>query len=41
MKKKYGLWVTQAELDAMKDVLAGCPQQKLVAGGNPTEAPAR
>ncbi|MFE4689500.1 HNH endonuclease family protein [Streptomyces sp. NPDC056749] len=41
VKKKYGLWVTQAEQDAMKEVLTACPQQKLLAGGNPTEAPTR
>lgn len=41
MKKKYGLWVTQAEQDAMKEVLTACPRQKLLAGGNPTEAPTR
>lgn len=41
VKKKYGLWVTGAEKAAMKKVLAGCPDQKLPTGGNPTEAPAR
>ncbi|MFE7749846.1 HNH endonuclease family protein [Streptomyces sp. NPDC057428] len=41
VKKKYGLWVTQAEQDAMTDVLRTCPQEKLLAGGNPTDAPAR
>lgn len=41
VKKKYGLWVTAAEKAAMKKVLAGCPGQKLPAGGNPTSAPAR
>ncbi|MEU0969983.1 HNH endonuclease family protein [Streptomyces sp. NPDC005917] len=41
VKKKYGLWVTAAEKDAMKKVLATCPNQKLPSGGNPTEAPAR
>ncbi|WLQ65964.1 HNH endonuclease family protein [Streptomyces sp. NBC_01201] len=41
VKKKYGLWVTQAEQDAMKEVLTACPRQKLLAGGNPTEAPTR
>jgi hypothetical protein len=25
----------------MKKVLAGCPNQKLPSGGNPTEAPSR
>ncbi|MGW0468361.1 HNH endonuclease family protein [Streptomyces sp. NPDC003027] len=29
VKKKYGVWVTRGERDAMKRVLAGCPQQKL------------
>lgn len=29
VKGKYGLWVTQAEYDAMKRVLANCPKQKL------------
>ncbi|MGW8604683.1 HNH endonuclease family protein [Streptomyces sp. NPDC055893] len=29
VKKKYGVWVTAGERDAMKRVLAGCPQQKL------------
>ncbi|MFG2900359.1 HNH endonuclease family protein [Streptomyces zaomyceticus] len=29
VKKKYGVWVTGGERDAMKRVLAGCPQQKL------------
>ncbi|SFY47320.1 HNH endonuclease family protein [Streptomyces sp. F-1] len=41
VKKKYGLWVTSAEKAAMKKVLAGCPDQKLPSGGNPTEAPSR
>ncbi|MEU4927197.1 HNH endonuclease family protein [Streptomyces yokosukanensis] len=41
VKKKYGLWVTAAEKDAMKKVLAGCPDQKLPTGGNPTKAPER
>ncbi|MGP3952780.1 HNH endonuclease family protein [Streptomyces sp. 7N604] len=41
VKKKYGLWVTQAERDAMRRVLARCPGEKLPTGGNPTEAPAR
>ncbi|MFJ1974976.1 HNH endonuclease family protein [Streptomyces sp. NPDC087903] len=41
VKKKYGLWVTSAERAAMKEVLSGCPRQKLPTGGNPTEAPAR
>ena len=29
VKKKYGVWVTGGERDAMKRVLTGCPQQKL------------
>ncbi|MET9537544.1 HNH endonuclease family protein [Streptomyces sp. NPDC006553] len=29
VKKKYGVWVTAGERDAMKRVLATCPQQKL------------
>ncbi|MGW8697502.1 HNH endonuclease family protein [Streptomyces eurythermus] len=41
VKKKYGLWVTAAEQSAMKKVLAGCPDQKLPTGGNPTRAPER
>ncbi|MEU2228001.1 HNH endonuclease family protein [Streptomyces sp. NPDC018347] len=41
VKKKYGLWVTTAERSAMKKVLAGCPDQKLPSGGNPTKAPER
>ncbi|GCD45282.1 HNH endonuclease family protein [Streptomyces paromomycinus] len=41
VKKKYGLWVTQGEKDAMTQVLSGCPKLKLPAGGGPTEAPER
>ncbi|GGX92243.1 HNH endonuclease family protein [Streptomyces fructofermentans] len=41
VKKKYGLWVTAAERDAMKRVLSGCPEQRLPEGGTPTRAPAR
>ncbi|KOG62257.1 lipoprotein [Streptomyces griseoflavus] len=41
VKKKYGLWVTQAEKDAMTGVLKGCPALKLPSGGAPTEAPER
>ncbi|MEV6313929.1 HNH endonuclease family protein [Streptomyces sp. NPDC051776] len=41
VKKKYGLWVTKAERDAMRRVLAGCRHQRLPTGGTPTEAPAR
>ncbi|MFD5106176.1 HNH endonuclease family protein [Streptomyces cinereoruber] len=29
VKKKYGVWVTEGERDAMKRVLNDCPQQKL------------
>ncbi|MFF0479327.1 DUF1524 domain-containing protein [Streptomyces sp. NPDC004284] len=29
VKKKYGVWVTAGERDAMKRVLGGCPRQKL------------
>ena len=29
VKKKYGVWVTGAERDAMRKVLKACPQQKL------------
>ncbi|MFJ7066556.1 HNH endonuclease family protein [Streptomyces sp. NPDC101115] len=29
VKKKYGVWVTAGERDAMKRVLAGCPDQRL------------
>lgn len=29
VKKKYNLWVTQAEHDTMKKVLQSCPEQKL------------
>ncbi|WP_420882660.1 HNH endonuclease family protein [Streptomyces noursei] len=41
VKKKYGLWVTRAEKDAMAKVLNSCPRQALPGGGTPTEAPAR
>ncbi|UQT61667.1 HNH endonuclease family protein [Streptomyces durmitorensis] len=41
VKKKYGVWVTGAERDAMKRVLTGCPQEKLPTGGSPTAAPGR
>ncbi|MFE5733999.1 MULTISPECIES: HNH endonuclease family protein [unclassified Streptomyces] len=29
VKKKYGVWVTEGERDAMRRVLRDCPQQKL------------
>ncbi|MFI9152748.1 HNH endonuclease family protein [Streptomyces sp. NPDC053367] len=41
VKRKYGVWVTAAEKEAMKRVLSHCPGQRLPAGGNPTDAPAR
>ncbi|MET7366090.1 HNH endonuclease family protein [Streptomyces sp. NPDC005566] len=41
VKKKYGLWVTRAERDAMAKVLAACPDQKLPADGSPTESSGR
>ncbi|WP_221355260.1 HNH endonuclease family protein [Streptomyces beigongshangae] len=41
VKKKYELWVTDAEKSAMKKVLSSCPGQKLPTGGTPTEAPGR
>jgi len=41
VKKKYELWVTQAEKSAMEKVLSACPAQRLPAGGNPTKAPGR
>ncbi|MEU9334960.1 HNH endonuclease family protein [Streptomyces sp. NPDC048290] len=41
VKRKYGLWVTSAERDAMTRVLSGCPGEPLPTGGNPTAAPRR
>ncbi|WP_371528796.1 HNH endonuclease family protein [Streptomyces sp. NBC_01283] len=41
VKKKYDVWVTGAERDAMKRVLSGCPKEKLPSGGGPTAAPGR
>jgi hypothetical protein len=41
VKRKYGLWVTGAEKEAMKRVLERCPEQRLPAGGSPTRAPER
>ncbi|GAA1532304.1 HNH endonuclease family protein [Streptomyces albidochromogenes] len=41
VKKKYELWVTGAERDAMRRVLSRCPDEPLPATGGPTEAPAR
>lgn len=49
VKKKYSLWVTQGEHDAMANVLSSCPGQKLPEGGGadvkptgkaPAQAPA-
>lgn len=31
VKQKYGLWVTEAERDAIKNVLSSCPSQRLPA----------
>lgn len=33
VKTAYGLWVTQAEKDAMKRVLESCPQQRTIVPG--------
>ncbi|MFI6940249.1 HNH endonuclease family protein [Streptomyces sp. NPDC050418] len=41
VKRKYGLWVTSAERDAMRRVLTGCPSERLPAGDAPTVAPDR
>ncbi|MEU1330336.1 HNH endonuclease family protein [Streptomyces sp. NPDC005865] len=41
VKKKYGVWVTGAERDAMKKVLTTCPTEKLPTGTAPTTAPPR
>ncbi|MEV0123458.1 HNH endonuclease family protein [Streptomyces sp. NPDC050703] len=41
VKKKYGVWVTGAERDAMREVLSACPEEKLPEGGAPTTAPGR
>ncbi|MGW7088764.1 HNH endonuclease family protein [Streptomyces sp. NPDC054871] len=41
VKKKYEVWVTGAERDAMKRVLSGCPREKLPIGGASTAAPGR
>jgi hypothetical protein len=32
VKKKYGVWVTSAERDAMRKVLNGCPKEPLPTG---------
>ena len=36
MKAKYGLYVTPAEKAAIQRILATCPTQPLLTGGNPT-----
>lgn len=41
VKRKYGLWVTSAERDAMHRILGGCPDQRLPEGDAPTMAPPR
>ncbi|WP_240929798.1 HNH endonuclease family protein [Streptomyces coryli] len=41
VKKKYELWATKAEKQAITRVLGGCPDERLPGGGNPTKAPAR
>ncbi len=40
VKRSYGLWVTQAERDAMARVLGGCPDQSVPVAGDPVPAPA-
>lgn len=35
VKKKYGLWVTAAEKDAMTEVLRTCPDERLPGSGKP------
>lgn len=39
VKHAYGLWVTEAERDAMARVLAGCPDEPLPATGPVPDAP--
>ncbi|MBC9716758.1 HNH endonuclease [Streptomyces sp. TRM66268-LWL] len=41
VKRKYGVWVTAAERDAMRRILTGCPDQRLPEGNAPTMAPPR
>jgi hypothetical protein len=41
VKAKYGLWVTAAERDAVRRVLADCPDERVPAGGAPTRAPVK
>jgi hypothetical protein len=33
VKRKYGVWVTRAERDAMTRILATCPNQRLPEAG--------
>ncbi|MCU1603689.1 MAG: hypothetical protein JWP46_154, partial [Modestobacter sp.] len=40
VKAAYGLWVTQAEHDAIDRVLAGCPDEPVPATGTPAPEPA-
>jgi hypothetical protein len=40
VKAAYGLWVTQAEHDAIDRVLAGCPEEPLPPAGAPAPTPA-
>lgn len=39
VKHTYGLWVTQAEHDAMARILVGCVDQPITAGGNASPLP--
>ena len=41
VKKKFGLYVTSPERDAMNRVLQDCPNQPLPTGGNPVTSPLR
>ncbi|MFI8104141.1 HNH endonuclease family protein [Streptomyces sp. NPDC086023] len=41
VKKKYELWVTAAERDAMRRVLEDCRAQTLPSGGTPTRPPGK
>jgi hypothetical protein len=40
VKRRYGLWVTRAERDAMARILARCPHQRLPRAGKPPVVPA-
>ncbi|WP_030216631.1 HNH endonuclease family protein [Streptomyces bikiniensis] len=40
VKRKYEVWITEGERDAMKRVLRECPQQKLPQEGDPAGGPA-